>query len=197
MHRFVVALACGLAAAPALADPLTDALDAGGGMACFTRSYDSAWLRTHRGQAVREVTLALSDEGGADQPALRLKFADGRRTLYGAGVCMWQDGDINRGVQNNILDARFKPTRGAWCHMYTDITGGSAEEGAEFPIDWRNAQTIVIYLPDGLAMWTSYDIRGRASWHGIKPADQIIRLNRAPAAACQTLVTKFAPEGVE
>lgn len=197
MHRFVIGLACGLAGAPALADPMSDALNAGGGIACFTRSYDSAWLKAHPGQTVRQVTLALSDEAGPDEPALRLKFADSRRTLYGSGVCFWKAGDINLGVQNNILDSRFKPTSGAWCHMYTDISGGSAEEGAEFPIDWRTSQSIDIYLPEALAMWTSYDISGTASWHDVKPADQIIRLNRAPAEACKTLVTRFAPQTPE
>lgn len=80
--------------------------------------------------------------------------------------------------------------------MVTDITGGSAEEGAEFPIDWRDGRTIQANLGEGLAMWNSYEIRRPSNWHDVKPADRIVRLHRVRPWACRTLVAKFAPNGL-
>ena len=197
MHKSVLALMLTLTAGPALADPLTDAMTDGDGILCFTRSYDAAWLKAHRGQTLREVTLAISDDPDSTMIDMRLALRDNRRSLYGFGQCWWAAGDLNRGVQNNILDPAFKPTTGVGCHMVTDITGGSVEEGTEPPIDWRDGKTIEMHLGDSLAMWTSYDIRGTAKWHALKPADRIVRLHRVKPSHCRQLIAKFAPNGLE
>ena len=196
MRKAALALMLALTAAPALADPLTDAIDGDGGLLCFARSYDAAWLKAHRGQSLREVKLAISHDEASNMPMMRLALRDGRRALYGFGQCWWGDGDLNRGVQDNILDPTFKPTTGVGCHMVTDINGGSAEEGAEPLIDWRDGRTIQLHLGDSLAMWTSYDIRNTASWHELKSTDRIVRLNRVKPSQCRELVAKFAPDGL-
>ena len=54
MRKSALALMLALAAGPALADPLAEAIDGDGGVLCFTRSYDSAGLKAHRGQTLRE-----------------------------------------------------------------------------------------------------------------------------------------------
>jgi hypothetical protein len=82
--------------------------------------------------------------------------------------------------------------------MMTDITGGSAEEGAEFSVDWQGGgRTIQAHLQEAMAMWTSYDISGTASWHELKAEDRIVRLDRAPRSDCATLIANFAPNGLE
>ncbi len=197
MRTFAAALALGLLAGPAVADPLTDALAQGGGALCFTRTYDDAWLKAHPGQTVKSVTLSITDAPESERLNLRLALDLPGGPLHGFGQCWWET-NINRGVQNDILDPTFKPTEGVYCHMSTDITGGSAEEGAEFSIDWQDGgRTLQAHLAEAMAMWTSYDISGTADWHDLKAEDRIVRLNRVDASNCRTLNEKFAPNGYE
>ena len=197
MKKPLLALIALCSAGPVLADPLVDALDESDGVLCFTRSYDAAWLKSHPGQSLKGVTLAITDDGLNDQLNLRLALNLPRGALYGFGQCWWET-EINRGVQNDILDPTFKPTKGVYCHMSTDITGGSAEEGAEFSVDWQDGgRTLQAHLAESMAMWTSFDISGTADWHDLKAEDRIVRLGRADAAECQALVEQFAPNGYE
>lgn len=197
MKRATLALLVGFCAGPALADPLTEAIDRDGGIVCFTRTYDAAWLKAHPGQTLKGVTLSISDDSDTDMLNLRLALDLPRGPLYGFGQCWWET-NINRGVQNDILDPTFKPTKGVYCHMMTDITGGSAEEGAEFSVDWRDGgRTIQAHLAEAMAMWTSYDISGTADWHELTAADRIVRLNRVDPSECQALLDNFAPKGLD
>ena len=197
MRKLALALAFALTAGPVLANPLAEALERGDGILCFARTYDAAWLKAHRGQTLREVTLAISEDTDSNMLDMRLSLKAPGRSLYGFGGCWWADGDINRGVQNDILDPGFKPTSGVACHMVTDITGGSAEEGTEPNIDWRDGRTIEMHLGDSIAAWTSYDIRRPAKWHDLKAADRIVRLHRVKPSECRQLTAKFAPNGLE
>ena len=194
MKRIAVALACALSATSALADPLGEALAAADGVACFTRSYDGAWLKAHPGQTLREAKflIAYSDEE-EPRPALRMSLKRARGTLYLFGECGWMEGDINRGVQDNILIESFKPESGVGCHLYTDVTGGSAEEGGDFPVDWQEGgKRIEVHLDDYMAAWPSMDVERYAKFVKFHPADRIMRLDRAPASDCDDLA-KFAP----
>jgi hypothetical protein len=195
MKRKTLALILAFTASPALADPLTDALKAGGGLVCFTRSYDAAWLKAHPGQTLREARFAVSFREGQSWPALRMSMQGAGAPLYLFGGCGWMEGDLNRGGQNDVLIESFKPTSGVGCHLMTDVTGGSAEEGGDFPVAWQNGgKTIEVHLDESLAAWRSTDTDRRyAKFVPVQAADRIIRLNRAPASACRDLVTKFAP----
>src|SRR5215213_9279324 len=109
------------AAASTAASPLETAMQAGGGVLCFARSYDSAWLKAHKGQTLREARLAIRASTVSRRPMLRLKIVGTGNPIYSYGECGWYDGDLNRGVQDNVLDASFKPTTGVGCHLYTDV----------------------------------------------------------------------------
>lgn len=189
MRRFGFALAVALAAGPAMGNPLVDAIKSDGGMVCFTRSYDARWLKAHRGQTVREVRFAITADG-----TLRMSMAGRGQPIYVFGSCSWAAGDLNRGVANRILIATFAPTTGVACHMMTDVTGASAEEGGDFPVDWRDGRTIELHLNDYLAAWRSHDVRRAATWPDLAAGDRIFRLNRASPSACRALVSKFAPD---
>lgn len=188
MRRWGLALALAAASGPAVASPLDDALKAGGGTLCFTRSYDSAWLKSHRGQTIRAVRFALTDDA-----TLRMSLQGVGRPIYIYGACGWYAGDLNRGVQDNILDPTFKPTTGVGCHAMTDTTGVSAEEGGDFPVAWGNGNYVQVHLDGGVAGWRSYDASKPVSWPKLSRADSIFRLNRAPVSACRELIRKFAP----
>ena len=197
MKKPLVSLIALCSAGAVLADPLVDAVAQNEGTLCFTRTYDSKWLKSHPGQTLKGVTLAISEDPDRNRLDMRLALDLPQGPLYGFGQCWWET-NINRGVQNDILDPTFKPTKGVYCHMMTDITGGSAEEGAEFSVDWQDGgRTIQAHLQEAMAMWTSYDISGTAKWHELKPEDRIVRLNRAPGSECATLIAKFAPNGLE
>jgi hypothetical protein len=190
MKRAALILALASLAGPAIASPLSDALKAGGGTLCFARSYDAAWLKAHPGQTVRQVRFAVVEN--KDWNTLRMSLSGAGRPIYMFGECSWYAGDLNRGVQDDVLDPTFKATTGVGCHLYTDVTLGSAEEGGDFPVQWGDG-FVQVHLPDVVAAWRSYDVSRTATWPKLKRADRIIRLNRAPASECRDLVTGFAP----
>ena len=191
MNRVIAFMGLAAMSGQAIATPLDDALRAAGGSLCFTRTYDAAWLKAHRGQTVRSVEVALD----GDRPFLRMVIRGKGAPLYLGGECRWYEGDLNRGVQNDVLDPSFKPTSGVGCHLYTDITGGSAEEGGDFPVEWGKGY-IQVHLPDSVAAWRSTDVRRQAGFYDLAPADRIVRLNQVPASRCRALVKSFAPDGL-
>ena len=193
MKQWLLALVLTSTAGSALADPLTDAIAADGGTACFTRSYDAAWLKAHPGQTVREVRMAFTlDREDQSWTAFRMKISGSGKPLYLFGGCGWES-HVNRGVQDNILDPTFKPESGVGCHMMTDVTGVSAEEGGDFPVDWQSDRVIQAHLPDLVAAWRSYDVSRHAKFIDVGRPDRIVRLNRALPSQCAELVAKFAP----
>lgn len=189
MKRAALTLAFALVAGPALANPLSEALDAAGGALCFQdgerRPADQQWTG---------VRLSLSRdgvEGGA--PTLRLRLQGKGRPVLIHGVCAWMP-EINRGGGGRILDPTFLPTSGVTCFMTTDVTGASAEEGGSFPVDWGgDGQTIQVHLPQIVAAWRGYSTSRGATWPKVAAADRIVRVQRAPAEACADLRAKFVP----
>ena len=192
MGSFTFAIAAAAAAASATADPFVAAIGSNGGTMCFTRSYDAAWLKGHKGQTVREARLLITTSKSG-RPMMRLKIAGSGKPIYSYGECRWYAGDLNRGVQNNVLDESFKPTTGVGCHLYTDIDGSSAEEGGDFPAEWgADGKTLQVHLPEHLAGWRSPVVSRNADFHPLRAADRIIRLNHAAQQDCDEL-RRFAP----
>ncbi|MEO7602836.1 MAG: hypothetical protein ABIS39_06190 [Sphingomicrobium sp.] len=183
------------AVAAAAASPLETAMQSNDQSLCFSRSYDSAWLKAHKGQKVREARLALTRSRLNGSAQMRISL-DGRfRPFYLYGECSWYEGDLNRGVQNDILDETFKPVSGVGCHLYTDVTGASAEEGGDFPAEWIDGgRNLQIHLPDGFGAWRSLDVSRNADFHELGANDRIIRLERTPMSACKSLLDRFAPD---
>jgi hypothetical protein len=136
---------------------------------------------------MRDLKLAISPGG-----TMRMSLKGVGRPLHAFGSCRWMQGNLNRGVADNVLVATFRPTTGIGCHMVTDVTGASAEEGGDFPVEWRaGGRTIEVHL-EQVAGWDSFDTRRNANFHNLQPADRIFRLNRADPAACRELLTKLA-----
>ncbi len=183
------------AAASMLVNPLEDAMKANGQALCFARSYDSAWIEAHKGQKVREARMALSRSQINESAAMRIALTGAFAPYYLFGECSWYEGDLNRGVQDDVLDPGFKPTSGVGCHLYTDVTGASAEEGGDFPVEWIDGGRFVqIHLPDSFGAWRSLDVSRNAANHPLGAQDRIIRLERADASACKSLLERFAPD---
>ena len=192
MKCLTSAIALASLAGPALADPLTVALEHNGGTLCFTRSYDAARLKAHGGQTIRDVRFAFSENrSGA---IMRMSLKGPGKPIYAFGVCEWWEHGLNRGVQDNVLDPSFKGTRGVGCHMMTDTTGVSAEEGGDFSIAWGDGRFARVHLNGAVTGWRSFDTRRRVSFLDLKAADSIFRLNRAPTSECSELLTKLAPK---
>ncbi len=183
------------AAASMLVNPLEDAMKANGQALCFTRSYDSAWLKTHKGQKLREARMALTRSRINEAAAVRIELKGGFAPYYLFGECSWYEDGLNRGVQDNVLDPSFKPTTGVGCHLYTDVTAASAEEGGDFPAGWiEGGRFLQIHLPDSFGAWRSLNVSRNADYHDLGANDRIIRLERAPASACSDLIERFAPD---
>ena len=189
MKRAVLGLALALAAGPALATPLSDALDAG--PLCFTGVASAP-----AGQSWKQVVLSLTRDRGPDNaPTARLSLQGAGKPLLIHAACTWMEGNINRGGGDRILDPTFLPTSGVTCFMATDLTGASAEEGGSFPVDWADGQTLAVHLPFTVAAWRGYDTRRAATWPEVAVADRIVRVSRAAPEACAELRAKFAPAG--
>ena len=197
MPSIASALALAAALAVGAHDPLQKALGAAGGTLCFERRYDSAWLNAHRRQTVTTARLALT--GGMNQgPArLRLLLVGPSPPIYAYGGCSWYSGDLNRDVRGAVLDPSFKFATGVGCHLYTDVTGASAEEGGDFPAAWEDdGRVLQIHLPDGFAAWASADVSRNAGFRDLGPKDRIIRLRQVYPEKCEGLVKSFAPSGI-
>ena len=124
MRKLVLTAMLASFAASAAADPLTDALEAGDGSLCFARHYDSAWLKAHPGQTLRDARLSLTyDPEDNSWTVMRVKLQTKARTIYLYGGCGW-DEHVNRGVQDNILDPSYKPESGVGCHMRSHSSAG-------------------------------------------------------------------------
>jgi hypothetical protein len=177
-------------AGPALADPLSNALRQGGGTLCFTRSYDASWLKSHPRQTIREVRFAFTQDGPGAEMRMSLKGAG--KPIYSFGVCEWWEHGLNRGVQDNVLDPTFKGTRGVGCHLMTDTTGVSAEEGGDFAIAWGDGRYAQLHLNGSVTGWRKVDTRRHATFVQLNPADGIFRLDRAPVSQCSELLGKLA-----
>ena len=190
-----IAIAAIAAAAVAAASPLETAMQANDRSLCFSRSYDSAWLKAHKGQKIQEARMALTRSRLDGAARMRISLEGKFRPYYLYGECSWYEGDLNRGVQNNVLDESFKPVSGVGCHLYTDVTLVSAEEGGDFPAEWIDGgRFLQIHLPNGFGAWRSRDVSRNAGYHELGANDRIIRLERAPASACKSLVERFAPD---
>jgi hypothetical protein len=176
--------------------PLDKAVRDAGGLMCFERSYDSAWLAAHKGQHLTSARLALSadDNGNAK---LRMTLTGSFRPYYLYGSCNWYSGDLNRDVQGEVLDPTFKFATGVGCHLFTDTTGASAEEGGDFPVAWEDhGRVLQVHLPDGFAAWPSADVSRNAGFRDLGAKDRIIRLRQVYPEKCEQLVKSFAPNGI-
>lgn len=189
MKRAALTLALALVASPALASPLSDALDAAGGALCY-----QGVAERPAGQQWTKVQLSLSREGvSGGAPTLRLMLEGKGKPVLVYGTCAWMP-EINRGGGGRILDPTFLPTEGVTCFMHTDVTGASAEEGGSFPMDWGgDGRAIQFHLPFTVAAWRSYNTSKGATWPDIAVADRIVRVERAPAETCAELRARFAP----
>jgi hypothetical protein len=176
--------------------PLDKAVRDSGGLMCFERSYDSAWIAAHKGQHLTAARLALSaGEGG--NAKLRMTLSGTFKPYYLYGSCNWYSGDLNRGVQGDVLDPTFKFATGVGCHLFTDVTGVSAEEGGDFPVAWEDGGRVLqVHLPDGFAAWPSADVSRNAGFRDLGPKDRIIRLRQVYPEKCAGLVKTFAPNGI-
>jgi hypothetical protein len=186
---FRVLLLAGLAAVadgPVLADPLTDLLDRGNGGACYDRVYDEAHLAKNPKQATRSIRVSLRDYPKVGGANIRIEIVGETVTSYVVGECNW-DAEANLDVQGKKLVEAFKGPSGLNCHAGTSSDGSSAEEGGDFPVDLRDGRTIVVYLPDSMAAWHSYDRSQGAEWTEFGPDDRIFRLDRTGTGQCRDM----------
>ena len=187
----VAVLAIGCAMNAALADPLSDLLAAGKGGACFDRVYDKAHLDKNPNQTTRSIRISLRDDPDTTSAIMRVAII--RRdatTHYIVGECAFAE-EANLDVQGQPLIPAFKGPSGLDCHAMTSEDGASAEEGGDFPIDLKDGKSILLYLPDSVAAWSSFDRSEAAEWPEFGKDDQVFRLDRADASLCREIEEKL------
>lgn len=183
-------LVVGCAVGAALADPLSVLLAAGEGGACYDRVYDKAHLDKNPGQTTRAIRISLRDDPETDSAILRVAVQRKDVTLYIVGECAFAE-KANLDVQGQPLIAAFKGPSGLDCHAMTSDDGASAEEGGDFPIDLRDGKSVLLYLPDSVAAWSSFDRSEAAGWPEFGKDDQIFRLDRAEPSLCREMEEKL------
>jgi len=173
----------------ALADPLTELLKKGGGSACFDRVYDNAHLNKHPGQKTTAIRLSLqSDED--DRAIIRVMIKQKSSTSYIVGGCSWT-AKANLDINDQPLIEAFKGPSGLNCYALTSEDGSSAEEGGDFPIDLKDGKSILLYLPDGIAAWSSFDRSNAAEFIELGSEDQVFKLGKSDAGLCRELEQKL------
>ncbi|MGB5903766.1 MAG: hypothetical protein WBF99_06215 [Xanthobacteraceae bacterium] len=189
----VASLLTGLSClSPASANPLGDLLSSAGGGVCFARSYDAAHLARDPKQDTRKALLSLIKDSKFDGATMRITLEGKARTSVIVGECGWT-ARANLDVQGKPLLDTFKGGPGLDCHAYTSIDGMSAEEGGDFVIDMRDDRTMVMYLPDSIATWSTIERRGRAKWAAFGKSDRVFKLERADRDLCKQMDASIAP----
>jgi hypothetical protein len=183
------ALVTGIAGA-ALADPLSDLLKQGKGGVCYSRVYDKAHLDKHPGQQTTEVRLSLRGDPDRDGAIIRIMIKQKKRTDYVVGGCAWT-AKANLDIADQPLIEAFKGPSGLNCYALTSEDGSSAEEGGDFPIDLKSGNPILLYLPDSLAAWSSFDRSEMAGFPEFGSEDQVFRLDKSSAALCREIEQKL------
>ena len=173
----------------ALADPLTELLKKGGGSACFDRVYDKAHLDKHPGQKTNAIRLSLqSDED--DRAIIRVMIKQKTGTSYIVGGCSWT-AKANLDINDQPLIEAFKGPSGLNCYALTSEDGSSAEEGGDFPIDLKDGKSIFLYLPDGIAAWSSFDRSDAAEFIELGSEDQVFKPAKSDAGLCREMEQKL------
>ena len=175
----------------AIADPLSDLLQKSGGGACYTRVYDQAHLDKHPGQRATEVRVSLLpdelDGGGA---IIRVMLKLGKQANYVVGGCTWAV-KANLDITDQPIIEEFKGPSGLNCYALTSEDGSSAEEGGDFPIDLKTGDPILLYLPEYIAAWPSFDRSGSADFLQLGSEDRVFRLNKSNALLCRGMEEKL------
>ena len=174
----------------ALADPLSEVLKQGNGGACYSRVYDKAHLDKNPGQQTTDVRLALEEDQEAGGAIIRLMIKRKKRTDYVVGSCEWA-AKANLDINDQPLIEAFKGPSGLNCHALTSEEGFSAEEGGDFPIDLKSGNPILLYLPDSLGAWPSFDRSEMADFPEFGSEDQVFRLDKSNAALCREIEQKL------
>lgn len=174
----------------ALADPLSDLLKKGNGEACYSRTYDQAHLDKHPGQQTTEVRLSLRRDPDRTGAIIRIMIRQRKQTDYVVGGCHWA-AKANLDINDRPLIEAFKGPSGLDCYALTSEDGSSAEEGGDFPIDLEHGDPILLYLPEIIAAWPSFDRSEFAEFPEFGTQDQVFRLDRSEAGLCRDIEQKL------
>jgi hypothetical protein len=176
--------------ATAFADPLADLLKRGDGSACFNRVYDKAHLDKHPEQQTTAIRLSLQrDEDGTDA-VIRIVLSTRKAASYIVGGCDWA-AKANLDINDKPLIAAFKGPSGLNCYAMTSEDGSSAEEGGDFPIDLKDGRSILLYLPEYIAAWPSFDRSKNAGFIELGKEDRVFKLDISDIAPCRELEKKL------
>jgi hypothetical protein len=177
-------------AGTAIANPLSDLLEKGGGSICYTRLYDSAHLDKHPGQKTTEVRMSLLDEDDNNGAIIRIMLKLAAKPNYIAGGCSWT-AKANLDISNKPIIEAFKGPSGLNCWALTTEDGSSAEEGGDFFIDLKDGKSIYLYLPEYIASWPSFDRSDYAEFLQLGSEDVVFRLDQSAAKPCSEMVDRL------
>jgi hypothetical protein len=187
---FISTIVIAAAGGVALADPLSDLLDKGGGTVCYSRVYDPAHLDEHPAQKTTEVRLSFAAESDNDGAVIRVLLKLGAKPNYINGGCSWT-AQANLDITGKPIIEAFKGPAGLNCWALTSEDGSSAEEGGDFFVDLKDGKSITLYLPEYIAAWPSFDRSDGAEFLQLVKEDRIFRLDKANAAPCREMVEKL------
>ena len=98
----------------------------------------------------------------------------------------------NLDINDKPLIAAFKGPSGLNCYAMTSEDGSSAEEGGDFPIDLKDGRSILLYLPDYIAAWPSFDRSKSAASVELGREDRVFKLDvSSDQASCREMDDKL------
>lgn len=156
---------------------------------CFKIGYDKAHLAAHPKQTSLSLLLSLQfDISRAGNGGRFVRIALQRKgtpaQVYMVGGCGWSE-TANLDQRGHKLFPA-KTNEGIACSVMGDLH--SDDEGGEILIqpapDIRSA---LVFLPAGLAAWSSADQSGKATPLDIGPDDRAFRLNSVYPENCSSL----------
>ena len=168
----------------ALANPLEALLSSGGDGVCFDRVYDAAHLQRVPGQETRTVRASLvRDDTIRDGATARIVLEGEVRLSIVVATCQWK-AQANRNSQGRPLVDTFKGKGGLDCTALAAIEPAGDQDGGGFVIDLRDGKSMLLHLPDHLAVWPTFQRRNEAGWEEFGTDDRVFRLDRVERGLC-------------
>jgi hypothetical protein len=178
----VVLLPALITAALGETDPLSDRLTSATGSLCFSRDYDAAHLRQHKGQLTQAAMLSFK----SDAVRVMLRQKGRAAPVYLVATCEWNPRTAGITTSGTRMMPSFKKRQGYDCIVI--VSPGSAQEGGYAVIDpSADAKSVTLHFDSPVQARPSLDKDARVLSLNLGREDRAFLLTRVEPAACRAM----------
>jgi hypothetical protein len=178
----IVGLPALISAASGETDPLSDQLTSPDEGLCFSRDYDAAHLKQHKGQRTQAAMLSFR----SDAVRIMLRQTGRAAPVYLVATCEWNPKTAGVNTSGSRMMPSFKKRQGYECIVI--VSPGSAQEGGYAVIDpATDAKSLVLHLNSPVQAHPSLDKDAPVFTLNLAREDRAFLLTRIEPAACRAM----------